>query len=61
VPWTPKDAESHTKAAKTPGLKKRWSAIANAVLQKTGDEAMAIRTANARMHGVGDRLYEEKK
>jgi len=37
----------HTKKANTPAKKRQWASTANAVLEKTGDEARAIRTANA--------------
>jgi hypothetical protein len=47
VPWTPRDAESHTKKATTAVARRQWSDVANAVLQKTGDEGAAIREANA--------------
>ena len=51
MPWTGKSfREKHNK-----GLSKRQSAkaasIANAILRETGDEALAIRTANARVKG----------
>jgi hypothetical protein len=48
MPWDPKDASRFTKHAK--GKEKRWSRTANAVLQKTGDDARAIKIANAAMH-----------
>lgn len=47
MPWTPKDAYRHTKAASTPKLQRMWSHIANSVLESSGDEARAIREANA--------------
>jgi hypothetical protein len=47
MPWTPKDAYKHNKAANTPGAQAQWAAVANSVLNKTGDEAQAIREANA--------------
>lgn len=46
MPWTAKDAYSHTKKANTPALQAQWMTIANSHLQKTGDEASAIRIAN---------------
>lgn len=47
MPWTPDDGPArHTKKAKSSGAKKQWSAVANSVLAKTGDEAKAIREAN---------------
>jgi uncharacterized protein YdaT len=47
MPWNSKDAKQHTKAATTPGKKKEWAGVANAVLKKSGDEGKAIRIANA--------------
>ena len=47
VPWTAKDASSKTKKAKSPAAKKQWKAIANSVLAKTGNDATAIKMANA--------------
>lgn len=48
MPWTPDDGpERHTKKANTPAKKKRWAAVANRVLERTGDEAIAIREANS--------------
>lgn len=47
MPWTAKEAKGHTKKAKSAGAKKQWSATANAVLAKSGDEGKAIRIANA--------------
>jgi hypothetical protein len=47
MPWTPRDAISHTKKATTETAKRHWAEIANQVLEKTGDEGRAIREANA--------------
>lgn len=47
MPWTSNDAKSKTKKATTPAKKRQWSSTANAVLKKTGDDAQAIRVANA--------------
>lgn len=51
MPWTARDAKSHTRKANTSERAARWSSIANRVLRETGDEARAIRTANAAMAG----------
>lgn len=57
MPWTPEDAERHTKLAKSPTAKRQWRDVANGVLKETGDEGRAIREANSvinrRMGGVG--------
>jgi len=47
MPWTPKDADRFKKGL-TKKQKKKWAAIANAVLRRTGDDATAIRIANSR-------------
>lgn len=47
MPWTQSDGPArHTKKAKSAGAKKQWSAVANAVLAKTGNEGLAVREAN---------------
>lgn len=47
MPWSSKDVSGKTKKAKSPTAKRQWTHVANAVLAKTGDEARAIREANA--------------
>ena len=47
MPWKSEDATRHTKKAKSKKKKKQWSAVANAVLEKSGDEGKAVRIANA--------------
>jgi len=47
MPWKMSDAPRHTHRAKSAKSKEAWSAIANAVLKKTGGEASAIRIANS--------------
>lgn len=47
MPWTLASAGKHTRKASTPATKKQWTSTANAVLAKTGDEAKAIKIANA--------------
>lgn len=47
MPWKPADAQKKNKKADTPAEKKRWAATANAVLKDSGDDAKAIRIANA--------------
>jgi uncharacterized protein YdaT len=51
MPWTAKDAEAKTKHANTPAKQRQWAHISNGILQRTGDEARAIREANAVMEG----------
>ncbi len=47
MPWTTVDAEKHTHKAATPPLQELWARVANETLERTGDEARAIREANA--------------
>ncbi len=47
MPWNPSDAKSKTHKANTTAKSKQWSDVANALLAKTGDDARAVRTANA--------------
>jgi hypothetical protein len=47
MPWTANDAETHTHKATTSQLKELWAKVANESLEHTGDEARAIREANA--------------
>jgi len=47
MPWTPRDAKRHTHKATTPKKKRQFATVANKVLEETGDEGRAIRTANA--------------
>mgnify|MGYP005840164393 CR=1 FL=1 len=49
MPWKPKDAQRHTRKADTAAKQKLWTKIANSTLRRTGDEARAIREANAVM------------
>lgn len=46
MPWQPRDARSHNRAV-TGKRAEQWSAVANSVLEGTGDEGRAIATANA--------------
>lgn len=56
MPWKPKDAQRHTKKAKSPKAQRQWSSIADSVLERGGSEGSAIRQANgviARRHAAG--------
>lgn len=52
MPWTPSDAKSKTKKASSPAKSRKWAGVANAVLKKSGDDAKAIRIANAAVKGT---------
>jgi hypothetical protein len=54
MPWTTNDAEKHTHKA-TLELKELWARGANERLEHTGDEARAIREANAVIARQADR------
>lgn len=47
MPWTADDAQRHTKKADTTKRQRQWADVANSVLVSTGDDARAIREANA--------------
>jgi hypothetical protein len=47
MPWTAKDAQRHTKKAKSNEASRQWAEVANKVLSETGDEGRAVREANA--------------
>lgn len=49
MPWTAADAQKHDNDANSPAKSKKWARIANSVLQRTGDEAQAIRVANSKI------------
>jgi len=46
MPWKKEQAKQHNKKA-VAKKGEQWAATANAVLEKTGDDAKAIRIANA--------------
>ena len=52
-PWEPEDAKKHTKKAKGKKKQELWSEVANKTLAKTGDDARAIREANAVIKRAG--------
>jgi hypothetical protein len=47
MPWTANDAKKHTHKANSSELKELWAKVANESLERNGDEARAIREANA--------------
>ena len=50
MPWNPPDASKHTHLANTAAKRRQWAAVANSALERTGDDATAIREANAVVH-----------
>lgn len=61
MPWSVRDAYSHTKKASTPQAQSKWASVANSVLEQTGDEARAIRTANAAVSTSSPTRRKRKK
>jgi hypothetical protein len=53
MPWTQKEAHSKTHKANTPRKSKVWAKVANQALGKTGDDARAIKEANAVVARIG--------
>jgi len=54
MPWTAAEAEMHNHRANTRIKRALWATVANEELKKHGDEARAIKEANAavdRAHG----------
>lgn len=47
MPWKPEDAPAKTKKADSPVKRRQWADVANDTLKRTGDEARAVREANA--------------
>jgi len=50
MPWTSQDAKRHTHLANSPRLQRMWSDVANNALKTHGNDAWAIREANAVVH-----------
>lgn len=62
MPWQPRDAGRHTKKARSGGKTSRqWSHVANSMLERTGDEGVAIRAANAVVRDRGKRKKRGRK
>ena len=51
MPWNPREFRSRHNKKLSDLQAERASHIANAVLERTGDEGLAIRVANARARG----------
>lgn len=59
MPWSANDATRFKKDLKG-SSRDRWAAIANKILQETGDEGKAIRIANGATRGAVDRRLKRK-
>ena len=55
MPWSPSDASSKDSKANTPKKRRQWADIANSVLQRTGDEGRAVRSANGVIRKAAER------
>ena len=53
MPWTPASYRKKHNKKLTPAQAKKASKIANAILEKTGDEGKAIRIANSQAKKKG--------
>lgn len=62
MPWNEdSEATKHTHKAKSAKSKKQWRRVANSVLEKTGDEARAVRTANGVIKKSSGKKKSRKK
>jgi uncharacterized protein YdaT len=62
MPWSAKDAQRHTKKAKSAKKQRQWEHVANSMLERTGDEGAAVRAANSVVKkGVGKRKRRGKQ
>lgn len=55
MPWTASTFRSRHNKGLSPGQSRRAAKIANGILRSTGDEKLAIATANARVKGNAPR------
>jgi len=53
IPWKPREATQHTHSANSKKKRKIWARIANEQLAEHGDDARAIRVANAAVANIG--------
>jgi hypothetical protein len=60
MPWTKADALRHTHKADTAAKQRQWADVANSELDRTGDEARAIRAANAAVGRSGSGAKRDK-
>jgi uncharacterized protein YdaT len=49
MPWTPASFKTRHNKGLTPAEAKKAAAIANTIIEETGDDAKAIRIANAQV------------
>lgn len=60
MPWSERDAQRHTKKAKSPKAQRQWAKVAAAVLDKTEDEGRAVRAANSAVAKRGKTMVSKK-
>jgi hypothetical protein len=58
MPWTSADAEGHHKGL-SPHQAEVWARVANDILERTGDEARAIKGANAAVNRMREGASED--
>lgn len=54
MPFSASDAKRHTHRANTSRRRRVWASVANEVLDRTGDDAQAVRQANAAIDQLAD-------
>lgn len=60
MPWSPSDAQRHTKKADTEKKRRLWSDIANDVYERTGKGSDAIKAANAAVNRASQTKRKSK-
>jgi uncharacterized protein YdaT len=58
MPWDAKSFKKHNRKL-SPGQSGKAASVANAILKRTGDEGLAIATANARAKGQKPKRHAE--
>ena len=61
MPWEGKDARRHNKKITDEGDAQEWASIANGVLSDSGDEGLAIRSANAHIRDKHGKKHKKGK
>jgi hypothetical protein len=61
MPWTARDAKSHTRKASSPKKARQWSHVANNMLSRGKSEGAAIRAANAVVGRKGRSMKRKRK
>lgn len=59
MPWTPATFKARHNKSLAPKQATKAAAVANAILKRTGDEGLAIATANARAKGEKPKRHSQ--